>query len=877
MIIFALTKFTVMRYLFYAILTLTFISKLHYTHAQEDIFVTAEYVGAIDGMAQYHLYANFPHDGFALAAIYGYDAQPLSLVSEGEFHQPHWSISQEQCEEGLASGFTIGCGDVNSVGTDWFANGDYLVNTFFGASVFVVNSVGPDQDGRILIGKFLTTAAGLSGTIPLQIYIGGSSSNQIQESFPVVTTVECDEFLGCMDPNACNWDPEAECPDASCIYEDECGICGGSGGIPDGYCDCEGGLAQEGYDCDGMCLNDEDGDGVCDEFEMAGCMDSEACDYDEVATDSAECDYSCLVSMSLELVGVLDFTTPVGGTSGKAIHLLANADIEDLSVFGIGIANNGGGTDGQEFTFPSLSVADGESLLLVRNQDALEAYFDSCWTEFTYIIQASTSVDQNGDDAIELYEYGEVIETFGDPAVDGTGQDWEYTDSWAYKWNGSWIFGGVNCTDGTQTIYESTCAYPLCSSGIGCTNSEACNYMPSSATDDGSCYFANEGYNCDGLCLEDGDGDGVCDTFEIAGCMDSAACNYNPLATDDDSTCQAFDECGVCGGLGILEGVCDCEGNAPSLGYGCNGECLSDENANGICDFLELEELHSQIEEGIFCGEGTIWVEEWNMCIALPTCFGDLDSDGNRGTEDLLLFLAVYNTQCPLDFGCMDSAAINYNPTADYDDGSCEYGVSEFTCGGPVNYHGYDYSTVLIGGQCWFAENLRANFYQNGDSITLLESSSDWISSDEGARSIYNNDSVYQPAYGQLYNWYAVDDARAICPSGWHVPLHAEWQELINLFGGENLAGDALKADATEFLIWDGTNESGLTAVPGGFRDSDWGAFGYEGGGGYYWTGTPYGIVRATSLAIWTGVPYAHSFNSRRSDGRSVRCIQDTE
>ena len=459
----------------------------------------------------------------------------------------------------------------------------------------------------------------------------------------------------------------------------------------------KGDSPQEGYDCDGMCLNDEDGDGVCDEFEMAGCMDSEACDYDEVATDSAECDYSCLVSMSLELVGVLDFTTPVGGTSGKAIHLLANADIEDLSVFGIGIANNGGGTDGQEFTFPSLSVADGESLLLVRNQDALEAYFDSCWTEFTYIIQASTSVDQNGDDAIELYEYGEVIETFGDPAVDGTGQDWEYTDSWAYKWNGSWIFGGVNCTDGTQTIYESTCAYPLCSSGIGCTNSEACNYMPSSATDDGSCYFANEGYNCDGLCLEDGDGDGVCDTFEIAGCMDSAACNYNPLATDDDSTCQAFDECGVCGGLGILEGVCDCEGNAPSLGYGCNGECLSDENANGICDFLELEELHSQIEEGIFCGEGTIWVEEWNMCIALPTCFGDLDSDGNRGTEDLLLFLAVYNTQCPLDFGCMDSAAINYNPTADYDDGSCEYGVSEFTCGGPVNYHGYDYSTVLIG------------------------------------------------------------------------------------------------------------------------------------------------------------------------------------
>ena len=52
---------------------------------------------------------------------------------------------------------------------------------------------------------------------------------------------------------------------------DECGVCGGSG-IPEGACDCDGNTAADGYDCDGNCLADADGDGVCDEFEVAGCQ-----------------------------------------------------------------------------------------------------------------------------------------------------------------------------------------------------------------------------------------------------------------------------------------------------------------------------------------------------------------------------------------------------------------------------------------------------------------------------------------------------------------------------------------------------------------------------------------------------------------------------
>ena len=60
---------------------------------------------------------------------------------------------------------------------------------------------------------------------------------------------------------------------------------------------------------------------------------------------------------ALALQGILDFTVPSGGSDGKAIHVVATDNIADLSVYGIGVANNGGGTDGQEYTFDAISVS----------------------------------------------------------------------------------------------------------------------------------------------------------------------------------------------------------------------------------------------------------------------------------------------------------------------------------------------------------------------------------------------------------------------------------------------------------------------------------------------------------------------------------------
>ena len=180
----------------------------------------------------------------------------------------------------------------------------------------------------------------------------------------------------------------------------------------------------------------------------------------------------------LTLQGIIDFTVPAGGSSGKAIHLIANNNISDLSVYGIGVANNGGGTDSVEYVFPSISVNAGEEILLARDTVEMAMYFDSCYSNFHRIIQASSDISQNGDDAIELFHNGVVIETFGDINVDGSGEPWEYMDSWAYKLGPTigtpgptsfsgfdWSFGVVNCTDGSTTTQSSSCPYPFCSGG----------------------------------------------------------------------------------------------------------------------------------------------------------------------------------------------------------------------------------------------------------------------------------------------------------------------------------------------------------------------------------------------------------------------------
>ena len=98
----------------------------------------------------------------------------------------------------------------------------------------------------------------------------------------------------------------------------------------------------------------------------------------------------------------------------------------------------------------------------------MQAYFEGCYDDFDVVIEMGGNMGQNGDDAIELYMNGQqgstdgLVETFGDPNVDGSGEAWDYEDSWAYKVNGTWTYGGKNCSDGATLNSTSNCPYPFC-------------------------------------------------------------------------------------------------------------------------------------------------------------------------------------------------------------------------------------------------------------------------------------------------------------------------------------------------------------------------------------------------------------------------------
>ena len=234
--------------------------------------------------------------------------------------------------------------------------------------------------------------------------------------------------------------------------------------------------------------------------------------------------------------------------------------------------------------------------------------------------------------------------------------------------------------------------------------------------------------------------------------------------------------------------------------------------------------------------------------------------------------------------GCMDPDAVNFNANATVDDGSCVYGPLE--CGGAstVTYDGYTYALVAIGDQCWFAENLRNEHYANGDAIPGELSDGDWSSTTSGAMTVYgegtstvysgSDDEVSNLAdYGRLYNWYAVDDARGLCPSGWHVPTDQEYTTLIDVLGGTSVAGGKMKSSPEDSPAWNGTNTSGFSGLAGGYRDL---SGDFDGGGysGYFWSASASGANAWNRRLNGGNTEVSRSNNNRRS-GVSVRCVRD--
>ena len=284
--------------------------------------------------------------------------------------------------------------------------------------------------------------------------------------------------------------------------------------------------------------------------------------------------------------------------------------------------------------------------------------------------------------------------------------------------------------------------------------------------------------------------------------------------------------------------------------WGCTDE--------GACNFNSEANLDDEsCEYGCLnCGPGTVWDESVQLCVgANPS---DTDFDGCVGMTDLLDLLSVFGT-------------CNEIP---------------WSCGDPLEYQGYDYETVQIGEKCWFAENLRVTSYRNGEGVDSYQDPANWASASNGGMCTYGNSSSNDGVFGLLYNWYAVDDARGLCPNGWSVPTDGEWMTMEMSLGmseaeangtwwrGTN-QGSQMKSDYGWNIGGNGTNSSGFSGLPGGYRESN-GNFSGAGYDGNWWSSSSDGANAWHRFLFWDTEAVNRGVHNHRR-GVSVRCIQDSE
>jgi uncharacterized protein (TIGR02145 family) len=259
-------------------------------------------------------------------------------------------------------------------------------------------------------------------------------------------------------------------------------------------------------------------------------------------------------------------------------------------------------------------------------------------------------------------------------------------------------------------------------------------------------------------------------------------------------------------------------------------------------------------------------------------------TDGTNPTGASLLFIEpiVINTTTTL------KARAFKNGWTDSELESGVYIISEIGTGTATDIDGNIYQTFVIGEQEWMIENLKVTHYRNGEPIP--NETNEWDNLTTGAYCVYYNIPANAEIYGNLYNWYAVDDVRGLAPEGWRVPSDEDIMELEMTLGmsenqanstgyrgtneGSQLAGsydlwlDGILRNNSEFDI------SGFNFLPGGYRN---GSFVNLGGNGYLWSSTEYNGTQAIFRSLSSNYATVYRSNNSKRWGFSVRCVRDVE
>jgi len=217
---------------------------------------------------------------------------------------------------------------------------------------------------------------------------------------------------------------------------------------------------------------------------------------------------------------------------------------------------------------------------------------------------------------------------------------------------------------------------------------------------------------------------------------------------------------------------------------------------------------------------------------------------------------------------------------------------------GSVTYEGQTYETVIIGKQCWMAENLNVGWVTVG--------SMDQTDNSMIERYCYDNEVDSCAVYGGLYQWAEMvqylngatnttswdpvptGHVQGICPPGWHIPSDDEWKTMEGNADTQYGVGDPewdgtgsrgydagkrLKS-TTRWVTNTGTNAFGFTALPGGYRSTG-GSFGTLGSYGYWWSSTEDGSSDAWTRYLYYINDDVLRYYYNKDNGFSVRCLKD--
>lgn len=267
-----------------------------------------------------------------------------------------------------------------------------------------------------------------------------------------------------------------------------------------------------------------------------------------------------------------------------------------------------------------------------------------------------------------------------------------------------------------------------------------------------------------------------------------------------------------------------------------------------------FESVTGQVSGSEFCGEGTYFNESTQLCEVSPLV-ADFDMSGCVDIPDLLEFLVFF--------------------------GECEF-QSEWSCGSPVSFNGYAYSTVQIGDQCWFAENLRSTHFATGDTLATTLGLAGWNQLDIPACQGPGEDFFQCPTctggefelYGRYYNHAAIDDLRNICPVGWHPPTVTQWNDFVAAVGNDI---DELRVGEDWSCSEPALNTTGFGARPGSVFGTWIGGSEWVGssGGDYAMFGTT--GSSPWDAAFWIGCNWMGQEGLSPTNAYNVRCVKGVD